>query len=208
MAVVQSFSVYVGIATYAFYNIFNALLQYLYYYKRGATAAAVKDWKTQANKGLEHCGKAASVPWLPFFYFCGVRKTGRSHTACILATFNSILACVLATAVCEAILQGQSRMYFHETEGVAADTPWYAAEVIAAVPWQAILLEVLIAVVHENAGEYYWHRLEHTRFLYTRMHKVHHVNKSPEPFDDMMINPLEGKVPDPCRPLPVPYRLL
>ncbi|TPX32444.1 hypothetical protein SmJEL517_g04431 [Synchytrium microbalum] len=32
----------------------------------------------------------------------------------------------------------------------------------------------------------------HTKLLYTHLHKWHHVNKSPEPFDDMLIHPLEG----------------
>ena len=31
-----------------------------------------------------------------------------------------------------------------------------------------------------NIAEYYWHRMMHHRWFYTRMHKIHHHYKSPE----------------------------
>ncbi|CAM9923730.1 unnamed protein product [Sphacelaria rigidula] len=40
--------------------------------------------------------------------------------------------------------------------------------------------------------EYYWHRLMHQPMFYARLHKYHHFYKSPEPFDDLMIHPLEA----------------
>lgn len=56
----------------------------------------------------------------------------------------------------------------------------------------AILFETALIVIYENIAEYYWHILMHTSFCYKSMHKLHHAYKSPEPWDDMYIHPLEA----------------
>ena len=55
-----------------------------------------------------------------------------------------------------------------------------------------VFLDFILAVVHQSCLEYYWHRLMHYKFFYTTFHKIHHYYKSPEPWDDMYIHPLEA----------------
>jgi sterol desaturase/sphingolipid hydroxylase (fatty acid hydroxylase superfamily) len=55
-----------------------------------------------------------------------------------------------------------------------------------------ILLQILVAISYESIVEYYWHRLMHTKIFYATFHKYHHFYKSPEPWDDMYIHPLEA----------------
>ena len=57
--------------------------------------------------------------------------------------------------------------------------------------WAGVAAGAALAVVYENVAEYVWHRAMHTRFLYTRLHKLHHYYKAPTPFDDMFVHPLE-----------------
>ena len=59
------------------------------------------------------------------------------------------------------------------------------------VGWIGFLWGTAIAILFENATEYVWHRAMHTRFLYARLHKLHHFYKAPTPFDDMFVHPLE-----------------
>ncbi|OQR88019.1 sterol desaturase [Achlya hypogyna] len=92
-----------------------------------------------------------------------------------LALFNLLVASVFAMATAECHARGLSRMSF----GPAPSTAM-------------LLLQVLGACVFENTIEYYWHRILHTRAMYTRIHKVHHHYKRPRPFDDMYMHPCEG----------------
>jgi sterol desaturase/sphingolipid hydroxylase (fatty acid hydroxylase superfamily) len=52
---------------------------------------------------------------------------------------------------------------------------------------------MLLILGHLNVLEYYWHRMMHLPWCYRRMHKLHHFYKSPVPFDDMFIHPVEGR---------------
>ncbi|CAM9239204.1 unnamed protein product [Choristocarpus tenellus] len=49
-----------------------------------------------------------------------------------------------------------------------------------------------LSLLWQSVLEYYWHRLMHVPWVYARLHKHHHFYKSPEPFDDMYIHPLEA----------------
>ena len=53
-------------------------------------------------------------------------------------------------------------------------------------------LDFLKAFLHQSVIEYYWHRIMHLKFFYSTFHKIHHFYKSPEPWDDMYIHPLEA----------------
>ncbi|KAG5181310.1 hypothetical protein JKP88DRAFT_195989 [Tribonema minus] len=66
-----------------------------------------------------------------------------------------------------------------EAAGFAAAAAAQAAWALAAVAWQL-------------TAEYYWHVMNHTPFFYRRFHKYHHYYKSPSPFDDLFIHPVEG----------------
>jgi sterol desaturase/sphingolipid hydroxylase (fatty acid hydroxylase superfamily) len=54
------------------------------------------------------------------------------------------------------------------------------------------LQPLVAAVVLQSVAEYYWHRLMHWPPCYRRLHKLHHHYKSPSPFDDLFIHPLEA----------------
>ena len=55
-------------------------------------------------------------------------------------------------------------------------------------PYLTLPLSILLQCVLE----YYWHRLQHLPPLYRHVHKLHHYYTSPQPFDDLMIHPLEA----------------
>ncbi|RYG50010.1 hypothetical protein EON66_12330 [archaeon] len=52
--------------------------------------------------------------------------------------------------------------------------------------------QLLVATVWQSVLEYYYHRLMHLPAVYRHLHKYHHANTAPEPFDDMLIHPFEG----------------
>jgi len=56
---------------------------------------------------------------------------------------------------------------------------WTAWALVRCVAWQSVC-------------EYYWHRAMHTPRLYRTLHKFHHHYKSPQPWDDLFIHPLEA----------------
>jgi len=89
---------------------------------------------------------------------------------------NLTVAAIFAGATCELSSRGWgSRMDFAPSPG-----SWrVGADFVVAFAWQTVL-------------EYGWHRLMHTRLCYRTMHKFHHYYKSPEPFCDMYIHPLES----------------
>jgi len=51
---------------------------------------------------------------------------------------------------------------------------------------------LLRACATQTVVEYYWHRLMHWPPAYKALHKLHHHYKSPQPFDDLFIHPLEA----------------
>eukprot|EP01119_Soliformovum_irregulare_P007189 TRINITY_DN1958_c0_g1_i5.p1 TRINITY_DN1958_c0_g1~~TRINITY_DN1958_c0_g1_i5.p1 ORF type:complete len:176 (-),score=21.97 TRINITY_DN1958_c0_g1_i5:12-539(-) len=55
-----------------------------------------------------------------------------------------------------------------------------------------LFVSTLFPFVWQSVLEYYWHRTMHLPWFYIRLHKVHHYYKSPEPFDDLYIHPLES----------------
>ncbi|EQC33752.1 hypothetical protein SDRG_08854 [Saprolegnia diclina VS20] len=95
------------------------------------------------------------------------------HTA--LTLFNLLVASVFAMLAAEGHMRGLSRMSFGPSPAPLT-----------------IALEVGLACLFENTVEYYWHRFLHTRAAYAHVHKVHHHYKSPRPFDDMYMHPVEG----------------
>ncbi|CAN0444313.1 unnamed protein product [Pylaiella littoralis] len=112
--------------------------------------------------------------WLPLF--CR-DKNGRHPLHGAFATTNILMASTFAGTVTHFIVAGRTRVSW-DTE-VGFSWPRTVAGLVLSLAWQSVL-------------EYYWHRLMHLRPVYTRMHKYHHFYKSPEPFDDLMIHPLEA----------------
>jgi sterol desaturase/sphingolipid hydroxylase (fatty acid hydroxylase superfamily) len=55
-----------------------------------------------------------------------------------------------------------------------------------------VLYALVKAVAWQSVTEYYWHRAMHLPPLYRALHKYHHHYKSPRPFDDLFIHPVEA----------------
>lgn len=65
-------------------------------------------------------------------------------------------------------------------------------------------ISTIAPFVWQSFFEYYWHRIMHWPWFYLRFHKVqrhfdsssqwklHHLNRAPQPFDDLLIHPLEA----------------
>ncbi len=105
-------------------------------------------------------------------------RRGRHPDAPALALLNLAQICLFAAATCDAALLGHTPMLMawgQEGGSWAAWGGWLAA----AYAW-------------ENVAEWVWHRVMHFPWLYRNVHHLHHFNKSPEPFDDMLIHPVEA----------------
>lgn len=181
-----------GVFIYVFYHVVNALLQFAFY----ARDASSTDWKIQPQKGRQSLGAFARVPFIPWLallapslYASPDGTPRRPRWALVLSTFNALMAAAFAGAVGEAAYRGATRLYWDEAPSVGS----VVFEFAASTALQCVL-------------EYYWHVLMHTRWCYRHMHKIHHSNKAPEPFDDMLIHPGErggqvGRVRASVRPL-------
>jgi lathosterol oxidase len=145
----------------------NTLLQYWYYCLR---REEVSDWKIQPESNRNRRG----VLW---FLTCLSNNPGRGLYHRLLTTLNLSLAVVFVFFVSESCINGRSKMSF-------APVSEYGL--------LQIFTDLIIAYIYENIAEYYWHRLLHIGPLYRSFHKVHHYYKAPEPFDDMMMHPLEA----------------
>ena len=55
-----------------------------------------------------------------------------------------------------------------------------------------LLLTLPLSILLQCVLEYYWHRFQHLPPVYRHLHKLHHHYTSPQPFDDLMIHPLEA----------------
>ena len=55
-----------------------------------------------------------------------------------------------------------------------------------------IAIGLALAVTWQSVLEYYWHRAMHLPAVYAKLHKFHHHYKSPQPWDDLFIHPLES----------------
>lgn len=104
-------------------------------------------------------------------------KPGRGKYHGLISLFNLTMASTFAAVTTELSLRRINQMRF---------------EMIDIVHLSTILCELLLAVVYQSVVEYYWHRLMHLPFFYKRFHKYHHFYKSPEPWDDMYIHPIEA----------------
>jgi len=157
------------------------ILQYIFFYKNGPQI-----WKDRiiqpSRLEVQSADGSSSKPtmkfidqwYLPFFG----SKPGRSPYHGIFTFINLNVASLCAMYTTEMSVRGLNNMRF---------TPLLSEYSIG-----NMLIDLAVAVVFENIVEYYWHVLMHTRVCYNWFHKHHHYYKAPQPFDDMMIHPLEG----------------
>lgn len=146
-----------------------ALVLFFYIWRR----SSLKQWKSQPLKE-----STVGIVWAPPLFN---NKPLRPSFNAVLCTFNLVMAGCFAGAVAEAISRGHSRLVL---------SAWTS---LTSLDWLRIVcVELIILLAYESLVEYWWHRAMHTEFLYKTMHKLHHINKAPEPFDDMMIHPVEA----------------
>ena len=55
-----------------------------------------------------------------------------------------------------------------------------------------LVTSLSLAVLLQCMLEYYWHRMMHLPLFYRLLHKLHHHYTAPQPFDDLMIHPVEA----------------
>eukprot|EP00802_Teleaulax_amphioxeia_P022850 Tamp_23344.p1 GENE.Tamp_23344~~Tamp_23344.p1 ORF type:complete len:292 (+),score=35.44 Tamp_23344:48-923(+) len=171
---------------FVFYNVLSAALHHAFYVRRHGRSGS---WRIQQPAADVGSTPLATLP--PVFEVAlavlGRRARGSSEAGpqCrrrapdhdVVCTVNLITASLAAGAVFELTARGQSGIVFSLDDAGGWATAFLTA--IAAVAWQLV-------------WEYYWHRLMHLPAFYRRFHKMHHYYKSPQPFDDMYIHPLEA----------------
>mmetsp|Transcript_4795 Transcript_4795/g.30408 ORF Transcript_4795/g.30408 Transcript_4795/m.30408 type:complete len:270 (+) Transcript_4795:2589-3398(+) len=109
-----------------------------------------------------------------------------------IATVNLVVSAFVAGCVAEATARERS----------AIVVPWQHAQQHRASSWLMWILAGLWDTLHwwplvkavawQALLEYYWHRLMHLPWFYRRFHKLHHYQKDPGPFDDLLIHPAEA----------------
>eukprot|EP01039_Chlorochromonas_danica_P006195 gene6195-6831_t len=149
------------------YMIQTSLLQYWYYYRR---KDKVQDWKIQPNAKNASIGFFWGLPLLS-------SKPNRAPYHRILTFFNLLMASTSAMITTECSVRQINQMTF---------------ETFSDLGWKTLCWQILFACTYECVVEFYWHLLMHTPFCYRVFHKLHHSYKSPEPWDDMYIHPLEA----------------
>ena len=152
------------------YALQSLLLESIYY-KHGWQIHNI-DWKIQPQR-------REKVPHRMVFGlpFIGPVKPSRHPLHVIFSTINLHVAGLFAFAVCELFMRGHTQMYGNQQA-------WPALSII--------VTELAGAVARQSVLEYYWHLIMHLPRVYRVAHKYHHFYKSPEPFDDLFIHPLEG----------------
>jgi sterol desaturase/sphingolipid hydroxylase (fatty acid hydroxylase superfamily) len=171
--------------------------QVLFYHSRWKQAAL---WKSQPDAGSTEGGKLHGPAlagwaglllwWPPSEWVVGqiwpefaqrYAKPDRHPFAAALCMGNLLMICIFAAFAVEGAVRGHTSLLFEWGEGVTLAEQ--AAHVVYWVWW---------SYAWENVVEWAWHWTLHQAPLYGWFHKIHHYHKHPEPFDDMIIHPLEA----------------
>lgn len=151
------------------YIIETSILQYIFYYSR-STNKEIKSWKIQSNNGNDSIGNLWLFPLLS-------NKPNRGTNHWLIATLNLFIASCFAFFTAEFSVRGLNKMKFDSINEYGLIQ---------------VILNLITAVTSQSIIEYYWHRMMHLPFFYKNFHKIHHYYKSPEPWDDMYIHPIEA----------------
>jgi sterol desaturase/sphingolipid hydroxylase (fatty acid hydroxylase superfamily) len=145
----------------------------------------ITSWVPVSSPGTE-TGAVATTATAPRHYlFSGV---------------NLIVASTCSLVSCEAAVRGWSAMDLNMHAVVKPEllTP-YSGEMAGAGAEVAVIgavavvgVQFLSAFALQSVLEYWWHRLMHVPVVYIALHKHHHYYKSPEPFCDLYIHPIES----------------
>ncbi|EKX53146.1 sterol desaturase [Guillardia theta CCMP2712] len=153
------------------YHGLSCALQAVYYLRRRCSP---QEWKIQPQRFVRLQSPAC---WSPFLGRWFGRREGKEEYHDFVCAMNVITAGCSAGFVVRSIVRGSTRLLFDWK--AAGRLPGVVGTFCLAVGWQSVL-------------EYYWHRLMHLPFFYKHFHKMHHSYKSPQPFDDMYIHPVEA----------------
>ena len=154
------------------YLMLSLMLQWVYY----GSDVDENEWKIQRSRigQAARRAEARAGPWVPLL------STRRTPLQRVFMTANIITAGLSAGVVTVALRSG------------VAGTAHTVVDAEGWLSWAAhVVGHIGMATCYQGAVEYYWHRCMHTKVLYSRCHKHHHAHKSPGPFDDMCIHPLE-----------------
>lgn len=109
----------------------------------------------------------------------GSRRVGRHQAAPLLACVNLFNICLVAAMTTELAIDGRTKLVWDSNLGEGKSIVSWIGWFGAAYAW-------------ENVAEWVWHRTLHLPGLYRNIHWLHHHYKAPEPFDDMLIHPIEA----------------
>ena len=109
----------------------------------------------------------------------GQRGNEASPFHYVFTTINLVVSSLFSAFTCEMSIRGVSQIRFDEFELNSSTIMRLALEFTLAFCWQSVV-------------EYWWHIWMHTDAMYATFHKHHHFYKSPEPFCDLFIHPLEA----------------
>lgn len=173
------------------YILQTSILQYWFYYKQGYNprrwkiqSPPTQDLPEQSNEfqrqkaanslGAPIGGHLNELYGWPLFS----NKPHRAPYHRLFTSINLLVASSVAGFTCHASAMRWNQMTFHQL--IEPDEYW------------EVMIQFLLAVTYQSVVEYYWHRLMHWKYCYRYLHKFHHSYKSPEPWDDMYIHPLEA----------------
>eukprot|EP00873_Tetraselmis_striata_P026727 jgi/Tetstr1/446991/TSEL_034449.t1 len=157
------------------YVALSSALQSAYYIRRAGQEAA---WKVQPDRRAGS-GERAQW-WLPALALLpgtGSRPAGRHPRHALYCTLNLLASAAFAALVVEGYCRGWNNL-----------RPSVGAPALLGVEGWPLAK----ASCAQTLVEYYWHRLMHWPPCYKALHKLHHYYKSPKPFDDLFIHPLEA----------------
>ena len=151
------------------YNLMSYMLQYMYYWRSRENPLR---WKIQQKK-TDMISDHASNCWIPLLDL----KPNRAKFHKEFASINILIASLFAAIVSETTVAGMNRM---------------TVENLVTYGILNYFLDCVLLITYESLAEYYWHRLMHIKFFFKIFHKYHHYYRSPEPFDDLYIHPVEA----------------
>eukprot|EP00761_Pharyngomonas_kirbyi_P003258 gb/GECH01003262.1/.p1 GENE.gb/GECH01003262.1/~~gb/GECH01003262.1/.p1 ORF type:complete len:267 (+),score=61.53 gb/GECH01003262.1/:1-801(+) len=151
------------------YTGLSSLLQFHYYRKQRNQP---NQWKIQHDK-TQHLTNQQSIFswWLPILR----SKPNRAPYHDLFASINLLLAAIFQATGIEVSMREVGFLWQRYNPNTIGFT----------------IVSVFLLFLYMNVAEYYWHRLMHIPFFYRRWHKIHHSYKSPEPFDDLYVHPIE-----------------
>ena len=162
-SIISFFTIFLG------HTFASSFLQYYFYYYNGKYAHS---WKIQ-NKGIKNLSAKSRNWWFPILF----QKKDRAINHEMFATINLVIASLFAAIVSECSVYELNNMSFKSIHSYGS---------------LKVVYDIMIAIVFQSIAEYYWHRMMHLPFFYKYFHKYHHFYKSPEPWDDMYIHPVEA----------------